>query len=234
MFGHVTTSVDMETFVTAASRLERVCTRGSREETGGLIFSIFAEGTDTLTEKALTGLICSSATLALVLGSELHHHQTGVPPDHTHISALIRSAWKMTESETHQLSLKEFNFWSSTHCPRLLDGLLHWITSSLLLINLEGEGQGADHHSLSSLPPTQAASSSHYYRLPTPHLTGSEDQSAEAETEIQVLIWSLSISLPLIYLGHRDDENMTTKACVTTHWEGPGPDSTPVPSTGSP
>ena len=51
MFGHVITSVDMETFVTAASRLERVCTRGSREETGGLIFSIFAEGTDTLTEK---------------------------------------------------------------------------------------------------------------------------------------------------------------------------------------
>ena len=47
---------------------------------------------------ALTGLICSSATLALVLGSELHHHQTGVPPDHTHISALIRSAVRILNS----------------------------------------------------------------------------------------------------------------------------------------
>ena len=51
MFGHVTTSVDMETFVKGASVLERVCTRGSREETMTLMFSIFAEGGDTLTEK---------------------------------------------------------------------------------------------------------------------------------------------------------------------------------------
>ena len=54
------------------------------------------------------------------------------------------SQWKMIESEKHELSVKEFNLWSSAHCPRLLDGLLHWITSSLLLINLEGEGQGAE------------------------------------------------------------------------------------------
>ena len=47
---------------------------------------------------ALTGLIWSSVTLALVLGSELHHHQTGVPPDHTHISALIRSAVRILNS----------------------------------------------------------------------------------------------------------------------------------------
>lgn len=59
-------------------------------------------------------------------------------------SSLFLSQWKMAESEKHELSVKEFNLWSSTHCPRLLDGLLHWITSSLLLINLEGEGQGAE------------------------------------------------------------------------------------------
>ena len=147
----------------------------------------------------------------------------------------------------HQLSLKEFSFWCSTHCPRLLDGLLHWITSSLLLINLEGEGQGAEPaktaqptvrllHSHAGAPkseltiggilwpgerltsllfsfPAQTSSSSHYYHLPTPHLT-EEQSSGEAGREIQMLVWSLSLSLPLIYLGHRDDEKMNTKVRI--------------------
>ena len=55
----------------------------------------------------------------------------------------------MTESEKHELNVKEFNLWCSEHCPRLLDGLLHWITSSLLLITpvqLEGVEQGAEPH----------------------------------------------------------------------------------------
>ena len=111
MFGHVTTSVSVETFVAAASRLELVCTRGSREDAGSLVFSIFGEGADTLTEKgegdvssslsssedfsflsALTDLVHTSAILALVLGSDLHDNQSDIPRDHALISALLHSA----------------------------------------------------------------------------------------------------------------------------------------------
>ena len=57
----------------------------------------------------------------------------------------------MVETETKQeISQREFHLWVSSHCPRLLDGLLHWITSSLLLINLEGEEQGAESHGAES------------------------------------------------------------------------------------
>ena len=145
---------------------------------------------------ALSDMVWMSASFALVIGSELHDHQTtGVPRDHALISALLDSAvilthslthqpththtlthppthltlthspthshtlthlltdhssthsltqWKMTDTERRELSLQEFHQWTASHCPRLLDGLIQWITSSLLLINLEGEGQGAE------------------------------------------------------------------------------------------
>ena len=52
LFGHVTTSVSMEMFVAAATRLERVCTRGSSEEKESFVFSVFAEGAEQLNEKS--------------------------------------------------------------------------------------------------------------------------------------------------------------------------------------
>ena len=42
----------MEMFVAAATRLERVCTRGSSEEKESFVFSIFAEGAEQLNEKS--------------------------------------------------------------------------------------------------------------------------------------------------------------------------------------
>ena len=53
LFGHVTTSVDMETFVDAVSRLERVCSgHGNQQDAEALIFRIFTEGRDTLNENS--------------------------------------------------------------------------------------------------------------------------------------------------------------------------------------
>ena len=52
LFGYVTTAVSMEMFVAAATRLERVCTRGSSEEKESFVFSVFSEGAEQLNEKS--------------------------------------------------------------------------------------------------------------------------------------------------------------------------------------
>ena len=51
-----------------------------------------------------------------------------------------------------------------------------------------------------------------YYQLPTPHLEG-ESQLARA-VEICTLIWALSTLLPLIYMGHKEDEKKHAKVGV--------------------
>ena len=52
-FDQVTTFVSMEIFVSMATELERVCTKGSSEERKSLIFRIFAEGADVLNGKGV-------------------------------------------------------------------------------------------------------------------------------------------------------------------------------------
>ena len=52
LLGHVTGSVDKETFVATASRLERACIgRGHPQGAESLMFSVFSEGKDNLDEK---------------------------------------------------------------------------------------------------------------------------------------------------------------------------------------
>ena len=117
--------------------------------------------------------------------------------------------WLITGPDNHELSMKEFHSWLSLHCPRLLDGVLHWITSSLLLTTptqSEGAGKGVESHQLLPTP--------HYYHLPVPRLA-SGDQSGDRGRETQVLIWALSVCLPLVYLGHSDKEQKRSKVeCV--------------------
>ena len=49
----MTLLVDMETFVATMSQLERVCSsRGDHKEAESLLFSVFAEGADTLNKKS--------------------------------------------------------------------------------------------------------------------------------------------------------------------------------------
>ena len=45
------------------------------------------------------------------------------------------------------MSRSEFHAWCTSHCPRLLDGVIQWIMTSLLLATptqLEGVGHGAE------------------------------------------------------------------------------------------
>ena len=45
------------------------------------------------------------------------------------------------------MTLTEFHTWQTSHCPRLLDGMLQWIMSSLLLTtptHVEGAGHGTE------------------------------------------------------------------------------------------
>ena len=34
----------------------------------------------------------------------------------------------IADSETHELSVSQFVVWIGEHCPRLLEGVQHWLT----------------------------------------------------------------------------------------------------------
>jgi hypothetical protein len=178
---------------------------------------VFAEGTDTLNKKTLTDLVHTSAIFALTVGSDLDE-PPDIPPDHTLISSMVHSAWQMTESGHDAMSRSEFHAWCTSHCPRLLDGVIQWIMTSLLLATptqLEGVGHGAE--SGETVEESKGILSPQYYRLPSPHLSG-EQWTEERKQELQTLIWSLSVNLPLIYLGHRehDGKDSNVRSYITT------------------
>ena len=53
LFGHVTTMVDVETFLATATHLERVCSGcRNRQEAEALFFKVFTEGKDGLDQKS--------------------------------------------------------------------------------------------------------------------------------------------------------------------------------------
>ena len=93
-------------------------------------------------------MIYTAAMFALVVGSELHE-RARVPRDHPVISSLVSSSVSllihsqsslpssslikmlMTDSATHELSAAQFAVWMNEHCPRLLEGLQHWLETLL-------------------------------------------------------------------------------------------------------
>ena len=68
------------------------------------------------------------------------------------------SQWQMTES-SHELSKKQFDVWVASHCPRLTEGIQHWIHSLLLTTPhmLERAEQGVGHAEEGEAPHSSGA-----------------------------------------------------------------------------
>ena len=156
----------------------------------------------------LSSLLLSFVLLSLSLSFFISYCTSFLPSLSPSLSQML-----MTDSATHELSAAQFAVWMTEHCPRLLEGLQHWIETLLhgdhtdddkvyrmITIILYLSFSMYIFHSSFSFLILQSMHTQ--YQLPCPKL---EDGMEEAD--MHLLVWALSTIVPLAYLGHRSHES---------------------------
>lgn len=186
-------TINEETFISALTNLARLSAfKGNLHEAEKFFFYVFSQGKEHLDKKGLIEVIHVAGMFALVVGSELHEKAV-VPRDLPVIEAFVSAAMLMADPQTQELSATQFAVWMNEHCPRLLEGINHWIETVL-------HGDHTHTNEPSSDPVIHTL-----YQLPTPKL---EDGATEDQiNNMYVFIWALSTIVPLVYLGHKRDES---------------------------
>jgi hypothetical protein len=185
LFGGKQDPVDQDSFVTTMENLARLSGgKGLTHEAEKFFFHVFSQGKEILDQKSLIEVIYVAGMFGLVVGSELHEN-VKIPRDHPIITSLVSAAMLVADSQSHELSATQFAVWMNEHCPKLMEGIQHWLETSL----------HGDHTNDSTALHT-------FYQLPIPHLSEEERQQ-----DMNILVWALSTIAPLVYFGHKKDES---------------------------